>query len=96
MTSANSTDVRLDEPVPVHPHTLEVLRWALTFSSYSGGCFDISVGAELVDWQFCLVHRVGCATREARGETLNCDQMAMSYFTAPCGSTWVELPKATQ
>ena len=41
-----------DEPVPVHPHTLEVLRWALTFSSYSGGCFDISVGAELVDWEF--------------------------------------------
>lgn len=41
-----------DEPVPVHPHTRDVLRWALTFSSYSGGCFDISVGAELVDWQF--------------------------------------------
>ena len=40
------------EPVTVHPHTFEVLQWALRFSSCSNGCFDISVGAELVDWQF--------------------------------------------
>jgi FAD:protein FMN transferase len=54
---ANSDVSRLnrhavDEPVAVHPHTFEVLRWALRFSSCSNGCFDISVGAELVDWQF--------------------------------------------
>lgn len=40
------------KPVAVHPHTLEVLRWALAFSSSSKGCFDISVGAELVRWGF--------------------------------------------
>jgi FAD:protein FMN transferase len=39
-------------PVPVHPWTVDVLQWASTFSSRSRGCFDISVGAELVDWQF--------------------------------------------
>jgi len=40
------------KPVAVHPHTFEVLRWALRFSSCSKGCFDVSVGAELVDWKF--------------------------------------------
>jgi FAD:protein FMN transferase len=40
------------EPVAVHAYTFEVLQWALTFSSGSSGCFDVSVGAELVDWQF--------------------------------------------
>lgn len=40
------------EPVAVHPHTLEVLSWAIKLSSCSNGCFDISVGAELVDWEF--------------------------------------------
>lgn len=37
-------------PVQVHRQTLEVLQWALLFSSRSEGCFDISVGGELVDW----------------------------------------------
>lgn len=37
-------------PVAVHAWTLDVLRWALRFSSLSDGCFDVSVGAELVDW----------------------------------------------
>lgn len=41
----------VDKPVPVHPHTFEVLQWALKFSACSDGCFDISVGAELVNWQ---------------------------------------------
>ena len=40
------------EPVAVHYQTLEVLRCALKFSSCSDGCFDVSVGAELVDWRF--------------------------------------------
>jgi thiamine biosynthesis lipoprotein len=39
-------------PVAVDPYTFEVLQWALAFSSCSNGCFDISVGAELVNWQF--------------------------------------------
>jgi thiamine biosynthesis lipoprotein len=34
----------------VHPYTFEVLQWALAMGARSGGCFDISVGAELVDW----------------------------------------------
>ena len=36
--------------VPVHPYTREVLRWALRISRDSAGCFDISVGCEMVDW----------------------------------------------
>lgn len=39
-------------PVAVHAWTLEVLRWALRFSLLSDGCFDASMGAELVDWRF--------------------------------------------
>jgi len=38
-------------PVAVHSWTLDVLRWALCFSLLSDGCFDASVGAELVDWR---------------------------------------------
>lgn len=37
-------------PVAVHPYTLQVLSWALKFSSSSGGSFDVTVGAELVSW----------------------------------------------
>jgi len=40
------------EPVAVHPHTFEVLRWAIKLSSCSNGCFDVAVAAELVDWEF--------------------------------------------
>jgi len=40
------------EPVPVHAYTFEVLWWAQRFSSCSNGCFDISVGSNLVDWRF--------------------------------------------
>lgn len=39
------------QPVAVHAWTLDVLRWALRFSLLSNGCFDVSVGAELVDWR---------------------------------------------
>jgi thiamine biosynthesis lipoprotein len=39
-------------PLAVHPWTLDVLRCALYLSALSAGCFDISVGAELVDWRF--------------------------------------------
>jgi len=46
----NCSSVR--RPVEVHPYTMEVVRRALAFSAASNGCFDVSVGAELVDWQF--------------------------------------------
>ncbi|MBW4027734.1 MAG: FAD:protein FMN transferase [Acidobacteria bacterium] len=36
--------------VTVHPSTFAVLQWAQRFASLSHGCFDISVGAELVEW----------------------------------------------
>lgn len=39
-------------PVTVHPWTLDVLHWALSLSRLSDGRFDVSVGAELVDWGF--------------------------------------------
>ncbi len=39
------------EPVTVHPLTFRVLQEALRISSCSNGCFDISVGAELVGWE---------------------------------------------
>jgi thiamine biosynthesis lipoprotein len=35
----------------VHPHTCEVLRQAISFSASTDGCFDITVGAELVEWE---------------------------------------------
>jgi thiamine biosynthesis lipoprotein len=53
------------EPVAVHPDTFEVLRWALRFSSCSNGCFDVSVAAELVDWQF--LPRPSSGTCDPRG-----------------------------
>jgi thiamine biosynthesis lipoprotein len=37
-------------PVTVHPYTREVLDWALRIAAASGGCFDISIGRELVEW----------------------------------------------
>lgn len=37
-------------PVEVHPYTYEVLRQALEFSACSGGCFDVTIGTELVEW----------------------------------------------
>jgi FAD:protein FMN transferase len=41
----------IGKPVAVHPYTIEVLQKAQMFSSCSEGCFDISIGAELVEWQ---------------------------------------------
>jgi FAD:protein FMN transferase len=38
------------EAVKVHPYTYEVLKRAITISAHSGGCFDVSVGRELVGW----------------------------------------------
>jgi len=38
----------LDHAVAVHPATLDVLRWARTIAEASGGCFDVTVAAELV------------------------------------------------
>ncbi len=38
-------------PVEVHPRTYFVLEQAQRFSQASEGCFDISVGAELVKWK---------------------------------------------
>lgn len=40
----------IGDPVAVHPHTYEVLRQAMELSACSNGCFDITVGAELVKW----------------------------------------------
>lgn len=37
-------------PVQVHPQTFEVLSQSLALSAMTDGCFDISVGAELVRW----------------------------------------------
>jgi FAD:protein FMN transferase len=37
-------------PVEVHPHTYEVLRQAMELSACTKGCFDVTVGAELVKW----------------------------------------------
>ena len=37
-------------PVEVHPWTYFVLEQAQRFAQVSEGCFDISVGAELVNW----------------------------------------------
>ena len=38
-------------PVKVHPYSLKVIKHALEISSVSGGCFDITIGAELVNWK---------------------------------------------
>lgn len=38
----------LDHEVAVHPATFEVLRWARAIAEGSGGCFDVTVAAELV------------------------------------------------
>lgn len=42
---------RAGQPIEVHPFTLDVLKCALAIAASSGGCFDISVGAELVKWR---------------------------------------------
>ena len=39
------------KPVEVHPYTCEVLREAIGISASTGGCFDVTVGAELVKWE---------------------------------------------
>lgn len=39
------------KPVEVHPYTFEVLQQALSFSSSTDGRFDVTVGAELVEWE---------------------------------------------
>jgi thiamine biosynthesis lipoprotein len=39
------------KPVEVHPYTWEVLRQAIVFSASTEGCFDVTVGAELVEWK---------------------------------------------
>jgi thiamine biosynthesis lipoprotein len=56
---------RTRRPVTVHPYTFEVLQWAMRLSSFSNGCFDISVAAELVDWQ--LLPRPAGAEHVPRG-----------------------------
>lgn len=38
------------KPVDVHRYTSEVLRRAVRFSFSTGGCFDVTVGADLVEW----------------------------------------------
>lgn len=38
-------------PVDVHPYTYEVLQQAIQLSACTDGCFDVTVGAELVEWE---------------------------------------------
>ena len=38
------------DPVAVHPYTYEVLRQSISMSRASQGCFDVTVGADLVEW----------------------------------------------
>jgi thiamine biosynthesis lipoprotein len=40
----------LHRPVPVDPLTFDVLQTAREIASRSDGCFDVSIGAELVEW----------------------------------------------
>ncbi len=42
---------RAGEPIQVHPYTCDVLRHAAKVAAASNGCFDVTVGAELVEWQ---------------------------------------------
>jgi thiamine biosynthesis lipoprotein len=51
--------------VEVHPWTYRVLEEAQRFSGASEGCFDISVGAELVNWE--LLPRPAGATAFPEG-----------------------------
>jgi thiamine biosynthesis lipoprotein len=53
------------KPVAVHPYTVAVLQKAQMFSSCLEGCFDISIGSELVDWQ--LLPTPSTTTRPAGG-----------------------------
>jgi thiamine biosynthesis lipoprotein len=45
----NRADV--GNPVEVHAYTHEVLRQAIGISAGTVGCFDVTVGAELVEWE---------------------------------------------
>lgn len=51
------------EPVEVHPYTSEVLQLALSFSASTDGCFDVTVGAELVEWELLPRLETGKASR---------------------------------
>lgn len=62
------------KPVTVHPSTYRVLQEAMRISSCSNGCFDISVGAELVDWELLPPRLQQHDFLKAHGETLNCCQ----------------------
>ena len=50
--------IALFRPVAVNPQTLEVLEWSQRFAEASDGGFDITVAAELVDWD--LLPRPDC------------------------------------
>lgn len=76
------------EFVAVHPYTLEVLQWALRFSSCSNGCFDISVAGELVNWQF--LPRPSHRTCVLRGSWRDIELRSDGYvrFRSPL---WIDL-----
>ncbi len=38
--------------IEVHPYTYDVLQRAQEIAALSEGCFDVSIGAELVEWEF--------------------------------------------
>lgn len=46
-------------PIPVHPYTWEVLRQATELSAFTDGSFDVTVGAELVEWELLPRHSMG-------------------------------------
>ncbi|HEX7157470.1 MAG TPA: FAD:protein FMN transferase [Edaphobacter sp.] len=56
---------RAGEPVHVHPYTWEVLRQATALSVSTDGCFDVTVGAELVEWE--LLPRQAVSAGDRRG-----------------------------
>ncbi len=56
-------------PVQVHPDTYEVLQQAMQMSACSDGCFDVTVGADLVKWELLprsadVVHAAGGSWRD--------------------------------
>ena len=52
------------EPIQVHPYTYAVLERAQQLSSLTAGCFDITVGAQLVEWSFLPLHPVRSSHRD--------------------------------
>jgi thiamine biosynthesis lipoprotein len=76
-------------PVPVHPLTFEVLQTALDVAARSAGCFDVTVGAELVDWGL-LPHPAGAPQVDPRGSWRDIELLPNAHvrFQRPL---WIDL-----